>query len=108
MLLKIGGGNHGVGIHGTHLGPGVVVRYAHADEGRQTIPWVEYSNRNTGRKTTYMVSGTKPDAAGLTYGRWTASIVTIGPHTRTNYPSAPSTRRYTPAPYHLPCHSPGK
>jgi NapC/NirT cytochrome c family protein len=66
MLLKIGGGNHGVGIHGTHLGPGVVVRYAHADEGRQTIPWVEYNNRNTGRKTTYMVSGTKPDAAGLT------------------------------------------
>jgi hypothetical protein len=66
MLRKIGGGNHGVGIHGTHLGPGVVVRYAHADEGRQTIPWVEYNNRNTGRKTTYMVPGTKPDASGLT------------------------------------------
>src|SRR5262249_41568350 len=23
LLMKIGGGNHGIGIHGTHLGPGV-------------------------------------------------------------------------------------
>jgi nitrate/TMAO reductase-like tetraheme cytochrome c subunit len=66
MLVKVGGGNHGIGIHGTHLGPGVSIRYGHSDEARQTIPWVEYSNQNTGRKTTYLVSGTKPDASGLT------------------------------------------
>ena len=26
LLMKIGGGNNGIGIHGTHLGPGVVIR----------------------------------------------------------------------------------
>jgi hypothetical protein len=66
MLMKIGGGNHGIGIHGTHLGPGVQIRYGHSDEARQKIPWVEYNNQNTGRKTTYLASGAKPDAAGLT------------------------------------------
>jgi hypothetical protein len=42
LLMKIGGGNHGIGIHGTHLGPGVTIRYVPTDESRQTIPWVEY------------------------------------------------------------------
>jgi hypothetical protein len=42
LLMKIGGGNRGIGIHGTHLGPGVKIRYAHTDEARQSIPWVEY------------------------------------------------------------------
>ena len=45
LLMKIGGGNHGIGIHGTHLGPGVRIRYAATDEQRQNIPWVEYSER---------------------------------------------------------------
>jgi hypothetical protein len=43
LLMKIGVGDRGIGIHGAHLGPGVVIRYAHSDEARQTIPWVEYS-----------------------------------------------------------------
>jgi hypothetical protein len=43
LLMKIGGGDRGIGIHGAHLGPGVVIRYAHSDEARQNIPWVEYS-----------------------------------------------------------------
>ena len=43
LLMKIGGGNHGIGIHGTHLGPGVTIRYAATDEQRQNIPWVEYN-----------------------------------------------------------------
>jgi hypothetical protein len=43
LLMKVGGGSRGIGIHGAHLGPGVVIRYAHSDEARQTIPWVEYS-----------------------------------------------------------------
>jgi hypothetical protein len=61
LLLKIGGGNHGIGIHGTHLGPGVTIRYAHADETRQTIPWIEYSG--PGRKTVYAAADAK--TAGL-------------------------------------------
>ena len=43
VMLKIGGGNNGIGIHGTHLGAGVKIRYAHSDEQRQTIPWIEYN-----------------------------------------------------------------
>src|SRR5262249_42882188 len=61
LLVKIGGGNGGVGIHGTHLGPGVHIRYAPSDRSRQTIPWVEYDGPS-GKKV-YAV----PDAktAGL-------------------------------------------
>src|SRR5919205_1133544 len=51
MLLRIGGGNRGMGIHGTHLGPGVKIRYAPADESRQTINWVEYNNDKEKRRT---------------------------------------------------------
>ena len=58
LLMRIGGGNGGIGIHGTHLGPGVVIRYAHSDEARQTIPWVEY--QINGRKTVYAVPDAKP------------------------------------------------
>jgi nitrate/TMAO reductase-like tetraheme cytochrome c subunit len=63
LLMKIGGGNGGVGIHGTHLGPGVKIRYAHADEARQTIPWIEYAG--PGRKTVYATPEAKPDGGGL-------------------------------------------
>ena len=62
--MKIGGGNNGIGIHGTHLGPGVRIRYGHSDEARQNIPWVEYDNN--GKKTVYAASDAKPDGAGLT------------------------------------------
>ena len=61
LLMKIGGGNRGIGIHGTHLGPGTSIRYAHSDEARQTIPWVEY-NVN-GKKTVYATSDAKPEGA---------------------------------------------
>ena len=56
LLMKIGGGNGGIGIHGTHLGPGVKIRYMHTDEARQNIPWVEYNS--PGRQTFYAT----PDA----------------------------------------------
>jgi len=62
LLMKIGGGNHGLGIHGTHLGPGVHIRYAHSDESRQTIPWVEYEG--PGRKTVYATAGAQPGGGG--------------------------------------------
>ncbi len=57
LLMKIGGGNHGVGIHGTHLGPGVKIRYMPSDESRQTIPWVEYEGP-TGKRV-YAVKDAK-------------------------------------------------
>jgi hypothetical protein len=61
MLLKIGGGNKGLGIHGTHLGPGIKIRYAPADEARQTINWVEYNNHNDKRRSLYLAAGAKAD-----------------------------------------------
>ncbi len=68
LLMRIGGGNNGIGIHGTHLGKGVLIRYGHSDEARQVIPWVEY-NIN-GKKTVYATSDAKigPDGnpIGLT------------------------------------------
>ena len=67
LLMKIGGGNHGIGIHGTHLGRGpgeVVIRYGHSDEARQNIPWIE--STVDGKKTVYATADAKPDGAGLT------------------------------------------
>jgi nitrate/TMAO reductase-like tetraheme cytochrome c subunit len=63
LLMKIGGGNNGVGIHGTHLGPGVVIEYGHSDEARQNIPWVKYTVN--GKTTEYLTSDAKPGGAGL-------------------------------------------
>ncbi len=64
LLMKIGGGNKGIGIHGTHLGPGVRIRYGHSDVQRQTIPWIEYSS--PAGKTVYRAEGAAPDGKGLT------------------------------------------
>ncbi len=61
LLMKIGGGNRGLGIHGTHLGVNTSIRYAHSDEARQTIPWVEYTV--SGKKTVYATSDAKPEGA---------------------------------------------
>src|SRR5262249_42020441 len=47
MMVKVGEVNRGVGIHSAHLAQGVRIRYAHSDEVRQTIPWVEYNDNNT-------------------------------------------------------------
>jgi hypothetical protein len=66
LMVKVGGGNKGVGIHGTHLGPGITIRYGHSDEARQDIPWIEYKNANDGTTTVYKAGNAKPDGAGLT------------------------------------------
>ena len=63
LLLKIGGGNKGMGIHGTHLGAGVKIRYGHSDEARQTIPWIEYNG--PAGKTVYRADGAPADGKGL-------------------------------------------
>lgn len=63
LLLHIGGGPYGVGIHGMHLGEGVRVRYYAADEKRQNIPWVEYTSG--GKSTVYAADKTVPDPAKI-------------------------------------------
>jgi hypothetical protein len=49
------------GVHGSHFGPGVRLRYAAADAKRQTIPWVEYRNDRTGTVRTYIAGDVKAD-----------------------------------------------
>jgi len=63
LMLKLGGGNKGIGIHGTHLGAGVKIRYAAADEQRQKIPWIQYNG--PGRQTVYTSGGTPVDTNKL-------------------------------------------
>jgi nitrate/TMAO reductase-like tetraheme cytochrome c subunit len=55
LMMMVGGGTNG-GIHGVHMGPGVHIRYAAQDKKRQTIPWVDYRNSETGATRTYMAS----------------------------------------------------
>ncbi len=59
LLVKIGGGNAGIGIHGTHLGPGVRIQY-YSDESRQNIPWVKYTTPD-GKSVVYATPDAKPD-----------------------------------------------
>ena len=68
LLLHIGGGDHGPGIHSAHLGPGVEIRYG-ADESRQTVSWVEYNNSETNRTTLYLSAETKPEAVNRNAAR---------------------------------------
>ena len=63
LMVKIGGGEGGVGIHGMHVGPGVRVRYAYSDQKRQTIPWVEYTDRR-GHTTVYRAGDSKTPLPG--------------------------------------------
>ena len=57
-LTMLIGGNKFRGIHGSHFGNGVKIRYAAADRKRQTIPWVEYANSATGQKREYLATDT--------------------------------------------------
>jgi hypothetical protein len=56
LMMLTGGGDLG-GIHGKHLAPGVEISYVASDKQRQTIPWVEYRNRNTGEVRTFLADG---------------------------------------------------
>jgi nitrate/TMAO reductase-like tetraheme cytochrome c subunit len=62
VLLMLVGGNRISGIHGAHFGPGVHIRYAAVDARRQTIPWVEYRNTDTGDVHTFLSSDAPPDS----------------------------------------------
>lgn len=61
LMMNVGGGRSG-GIHGAHMAPGVHMSYAAADRKRQSIPWVEYRNDNTGVSRNYLSSDAKPGA----------------------------------------------
>ena len=56
LLMRIGI------VHAAHLGPGVRIRYAAADKKRQTIPWVEYANTNSGVTRSFLATGTSADS----------------------------------------------
>lgn len=60
LTMHVGGMSMG-GIHGAHNQPGVTMRFVAADARRQTIPWVEYSNANTGAHRVYVRDGAKPE-----------------------------------------------
>jgi hypothetical protein len=56
VLTMLVGGSKSPGIHGSHIGPGISIRYSPEDAGRQSIPWVEYHNTNTATKRVYTTS----------------------------------------------------
>jgi hypothetical protein len=63
LVMMVGGG--GVrGIHDAHFGPGVSIRYASTDSTRQTIPWVEYKDKQANITRTFAVADLTPEAAG--------------------------------------------
>ena len=62
LMMHTGGGKFG-GIHGKHFGPGVEIHYAASDSARQTIPWVEYRNRDTREVRTFLAGGSTVDSA---------------------------------------------
>ena len=59
VLMMMVGGEGVRGIHGSHFGPGVSIRYASTDSTRQTIPWVEYRNSSTKEARTYIAADAK-------------------------------------------------
>jgi len=61
LMMLTGGGDLG-GIHGKHLAAGVEIHYAPADAKRQTIPWVEYRNQNTGEVRTFVADGSTAES----------------------------------------------
>jgi len=65
ILLMMVGGDRLSGIHGAHFGPGISVRFAAADPGRQTIPWIEYRNTDTGEVQTFVSSAPSDSASAL-------------------------------------------
>src|SRR5579864_5167706 len=62
VLMMLVGGNRISGIHGAHFGSGVHIRFAAADGRRQTIPWVEYRNTDTGDVRTFLTPNPPSDS----------------------------------------------
>ena len=69
---------------------GVQIRYATADPKRQTIPWVEYRNRNTSELRTYLAQDAKPNLCGSCHNTTcSASTATTARRTCSSCRSAP-------------------
>jgi nitrate/TMAO reductase-like tetraheme cytochrome c subunit len=65
LTMMVGGPTLG-GIHGSHMAPGIGIRYATSDAKRQVIPWVEYRNAVKGESRTYLAKEAKAsEVAGL-------------------------------------------
>jgi nitrate/TMAO reductase-like tetraheme cytochrome c subunit len=64
LTMNVGGDVMG-GIHGSHHGPGVEIRFVATDPERQDIPLVEYTNSVTGQSRTYVKKGAEAAAANL-------------------------------------------
>jgi hypothetical protein len=58
LLMHVGGGNGGIGIHGRHVGVGVQIEYA-SDPSRQNIAWVRHTGAD-GKVTEYRSADAKP------------------------------------------------
>ena len=65
VLLMLIGGNRIPGIHNAHFGPGVHIHFTASDASRQTIPWVEYQNTDTGDTQTFTSSDSPGSAKDL-------------------------------------------
>jgi hypothetical protein len=59
LTMNVGGAETG-GIHGTHNGDGVEIRFVASDETRNEIPLVEYRNAKTGVERTFVMAGVDP------------------------------------------------
>ncbi len=68
LLLHIGGGGPGPGIHSAHLGPGITIRYG-SDESRQNVHWVDYQNTSTSKNFLFLDPDTKPGGVNRAAGR---------------------------------------
>lgn len=62
LMMRVGG-RVMAGIHQAHFAGGFEIRYATSDPQRQTIPFVERRNLQTGQSTTYVADGTTPEQA---------------------------------------------
>ena len=56
LTMNVGGSRMG-GIHGSHHGEGIAIRFVATDAKRQDIPLVEYTNSVTGESRIYTRSG---------------------------------------------------
>jgi NapC/NirT cytochrome c family, N-terminal region len=61
LLMMVGGSKFG-GIHGSHFGPGVRIRFIATDSQRQNIPWVEYQNTTSNTLKTFVSEGSNADS----------------------------------------------
>ena len=62
VLMMMVGGSITAGIHGSHFGPGVEIRFAAADKKRQKIPWVEVRNTRKNETRSYRAADAAADA----------------------------------------------